>query len=131
MVESASQRATGGHGDLPRDDEGLTSIGELARTAGITPRTLRFYQSKGLLAPFRRGRSRRFTAEDRVRLTLILQGVRLGFTLNEIRDMLKDAAGGLSISREKCVEQIRLLERRQHEIECALAELGQIYDDLY
>ncbi|MGA9282541.1 MAG: MerR family transcriptional regulator, partial [Pseudolabrys sp.] len=64
------------------------TIGELARDSGVTLRALRFYQSKGLLAPRRNGSARLFSYEDRERLTLILQGKRLGFTLTEIREML-------------------------------------------
>jgi DNA-binding transcriptional MerR regulator len=70
-----------------RKADSLT-IGELARGSGVTLRALRFYQSKGLLAPRRHGSARLFSLEDRDRLALILQGKRLGFTLTEIREML-------------------------------------------
>lgn len=115
-------------------DAGLT-IGELAREAGVTLRALRFYQSKGLLTPHRSGSTRLFTAEDRDRLALILQGKRLGFTLCEIREMLAARARGnthmLPISRKKCVEQINLLERQRREIEAALSELRRIYTGMF
>src|SRR5262249_33764 len=114
--------------------ENLT-IGELARESGVTLRALRFYQSKGLLAPQRNGSSRVFSHRDRDRLPLILQGKRLGFTLNEIREMVTGRARGcnnaLPISRRKCVEQINLLERQQRDIEQALAELRQIYTRMF
>jgi DNA-binding transcriptional MerR regulator len=107
------------------------TIGELAREAGVTLRTLRFYQSKGLLKPQPGGGPRIFTREDRDSLVLILHGKRLGFTLTEIRDMLAARASGcmevLPISHRKCAEQIAMLERQQHEIDQALAELRQIY----
>jgi DNA-binding transcriptional MerR regulator len=113
---------------------GLT-IGELAREAGVTLRALRFYQSKGLLAPQRNGTSRLFTADDRDRLALILQGKRLGFTLHEIREMLAARDRGnthiLPISRKKCVEQINLLERQRREVEAALSELRRIYTGMF
>src|SRR5215470_18587325 len=85
--------------------ENLT-IGELARESGVTLRALRFYQSKGLLAPQRNGSARIFSQADRDRLALILQGKRLGFTLTEIREMLTARARGctstLPVSRRKC-----------------------------
>ena len=115
---------------------GMT-IGELAREAGVTLRALRFYQSKGLLTPRRIGPTRLFTAEDRDRLALIMQGKRLGFTLCEIHEMLAARARGnthtlpLPISRKKCVEQINLLERQRREIDTALAELRQIYTGMF
>src|SRR5215831_9611396 len=118
----------------PGVSEGFT-IGQLALEAGVTLRTLRFYQSKGLLAPQRSGTARIFTQHDRDALTLILHGKRLGFTLSEIRDMLAERARGstqtLPISRKKCAEQITMLERQRGEVDQALAELRQIYNEMF
>jgi len=110
------------------------TIRDLAAQAGVTLRALRFYQSKGLLSPAREGQARVYRASDRERLALILQGKRLGFTLIEIREMLAAHARGdktLPISRQKCVEQINLLERQRREVEVALTELRQIYTGMY
>jgi DNA-binding transcriptional MerR regulator len=116
-------------------EEGSLTIGELARDAGVTLRALRFYQSKGLLTPRRNGSARLFSHDDRERLVLILQGKRLGFTLIEIREMLAARARGcnktLPIDRRKCVEQINLLERQRRDIDGALAELRQIYTEMF
>jgi len=118
----------------PREDDSLT-IGELARDAGVTLRALRFYQSKGLLTPRRNGSARLFSHDDRERLALILQGKRLGFTLIEIREMLAARARGcnnaLPIDRRTCVEQINMLERQRRDIDGALAELRQIYTEMF
>jgi len=117
-----------------RDIDRIT-IGELAREAGITSRALRFYQSKGLLAPLRNGNTRVFSTDDRDRLILILHGKRLGFTLGEIREMLAARIRGctttLPVSRKKCVEQIEHLEHQRRDVELALAELRQIYTGMY
>jgi DNA-binding transcriptional MerR regulator len=112
-------------------DVAAVSIGELARSTGLTARTLRFYQSKGLLAPQRESSGRVFTRQDRERLELILQGKRLGFTLTEIREMLaardRGSAATLPITRRKCVEQIKYLENQRRDLEVALSELRRIY----
>jgi DNA-binding transcriptional MerR regulator len=125
----------GGTTTTPADDRGSFTIGELARDAGVTLRALRFYQSKGLQTPRRDGSARLFTHEDRDRLDLILQGKRLGFTLTEIREMLAARDRGciktLPIDRRKCVEQINMLERQRRDIETALAELRQIYTEMF
>jgi DNA-binding transcriptional MerR regulator len=118
----------------PKGSTTWLTIRELAEQAGVTLRALRFYQSKGLLSPGREGHTRVYRPSDRERLALILQGKRLGFTLSEIRDMLAAHARGgktLPISRQKCVEQITLLERQRRELEVALAELRQIYTGMY
>lgn len=64
------------------------TIGEMCETYNVTPRTLRFYESKELLYPKRVGQKRLFTKSDRARLKLILQGKRFGFSLEEIRQLL-------------------------------------------
>ena len=64
------------------------SIGELCAEFSVTPRTLRFYEYKELLAPVREGQRRLFTQRDRARLKLILRGKRFGFTLDELKDLL-------------------------------------------
>ena len=119
---------------MSRDSERIT-IGELARDSGVTLRALRFYQSKGLLAPLRDGNCRIFSRQDRTRVGLIQQGKRLGFTLGEIREMVAARAAVcakiLPVSRKKCVEQIKLLERQRHDLELALAELRQIYTGMF
>lgn len=64
------------------------SIGQLCAEFDVTPRTLRFYEYKELLAPIRDGQRRLFTCRDRARLKLILRGRRFGFSLDEMKDLL-------------------------------------------
>ena len=63
-------------------------IAELAREFDVTTRTVRFYEDKGLLAPLREGQRRVYAPRDRVRLRLIMRGKRLGFSLDEIRQLI-------------------------------------------
>ena len=111
------------------------TISELAKEFGVTLRTLRFYEDKGLIAPRRQGLTRLYSAADRDRLALILKGKKLGFMLGEIRQMV--AAQGahgdgqaFKLTREKCLEQIDLLQRQQADTEDALTELRRIYASL-
>ena len=64
------------------------TVTQLARDLGITARTIRFYEDKGLIAPQRAGSTRVYTARDRARMILILRGKRLGFSLREIKEYL-------------------------------------------
>jgi DNA-binding transcriptional MerR regulator len=114
------------------NDEPSFTIGDLAREFGVSLRALRFYENKGLLAPRRAGLARLYSPADRQRLVLILKGKKLGFTLTEIRQMVAAEEGqangnALQFNREKCQEQIRLLEQQKAEIEEGLAELRRIY----
>ncbi len=64
------------------------TISQLADEFGVTTRTIRFYEEKGLIKPRRSGQQRLYSTADRVRLKLILRGKRLGFTLEESRDLI-------------------------------------------
>ena len=68
--------------------ETFNTVTQLANELGITPRAIRFYEDKGLIAPRRAGTTRIYTHRDRVRMVLILRGKRLGFSLREIREYL-------------------------------------------
>lgn len=70
------------------DGEQQLTIGELAEAFGITTRTIRFYEARGLLAPQRLGANRTYSRRDKARLTLILRGKNLGFTLEDIAEYL-------------------------------------------
>lgn len=120
--------------DHSTDKVGFT-IGELSREFGVTLRALRFYENKGLISPHRDGLSRLYSQGDRTRLALILKGKKLGFTLGEIRQMIAAEEGDanaktLTLSREKCLEQIELLQKQKAELEEGLNELLRIYSQL-
>jgi len=107
----------------------LYRIGDLCREFDVTARTVRYYESCGILRPERRGQQRIFHEGDRVRLRLALRGRRLGFTLAEVKEMLDlyGQEGGavaqlertLSYGRQKIAE----LEERRREVSEAIAEL--------
>ena len=72
----------------PSVSETLYNVTQLATELGVTARTVRFYEDKGLLTPQRAGNTRIFAHRDKVRLILILRGKRLGFSLREIKEYL-------------------------------------------
>jgi DNA-binding transcriptional MerR regulator len=110
------------------------AIGELARMFEVTPRTIRFYEQEGLLAPERRGQTRIYREKDRVRLKLTLRGKRLGFSLAEIREVVEmyDAMPDGNVRQlrrfleiladkranmERQLEDIRLMQRELDDVE--------------
>ena len=118
--------------DTDDGDSGRSSmftIGDLAREFGVTLRTLRFYEDKGLLNPKRDGLNRLYSRRDRARLKLVLMGKRVGFSLTEIKNMLDlyDLRDGqvtqLRVALNRFNEQIAVLEQQKKDIEQALAEL--------
>ncbi len=70
------------------DTADTLTIREMCAAFDVSPRTLRFYETKELLSPIRLGTKRLFTKQDRARLRLILRGKRFGFSLEEIRQLL-------------------------------------------
>ena len=113
----------------------LYSTAELAGAAGVSPRTVRFYESRGLLQPQRAGAMRVFNTVDRARLTLILRGKRLGFSLKEIGEYLElygadpAQAEQLNYVVDKSRERIAVLEGKLQDLQATLAELRKIEHD--
>ncbi len=105
------------------------TIREMCDAFDVTPRTLRFYESKELLFPIRDGQRRLFTRRDRARLKLILRGKRFGFSLEEIRQLLDlyyvDDSQETQLSRTLDIANDRLgdMERQRAELDEAIDEL--------
>src|ERR1043165_6277253 len=105
------------------------TIRDLAREFAISARTLRFYEEKGLVNPKRRGEQRLYSRRDRARLAYVLAGKQVGFSLEEVREMLDlyDLGDGqvtqLKVALTKFDERIERLERQKSEIDHVIAEL--------
>ena len=104
-------------------------IAELAREFDVTTRTIRHYEEQGLLAPARQGLTRVFSARDRVRLKLALRGKRLGFSLQEIKelfqlyDLARDERHQLEVFLDKLEKRKALLEQQREDIAVMLNEV--------
>lgn len=107
------------------------TIREMCDAYDVTPRTLRFYESKELLFPLREGQKRLFTKRDRARLKLILRGKRFGFSLEEIRQLLDLYHMGdqqqtqILRSYEIAKERLADMERQRDELNDAIGELKE------
>lgn len=105
------------------------TITELTREFGVSTRTLRFYEDEGLLHPERRGRTRLFRAADRRLLQEILRGRRIGFTINEIREIIKvykeppGELGQLKLMMKRIDEKRDELRQKRKDIDETLEEL--------
>lgn len=109
----------------------LMTIRQMCDAFDVTPRALRFYESKELLFPIREGQKRLFTRRDRARLKLILRGKRFGFSLEEIRQLLNlyDADDQHLTQLEKTCEiareRLQDMERRHADLELAIRDLKE------
>lgn len=111
------------------DDQVVYTVTQLCREFEVTPRALRFYESKGLLHPSRQDTRRRFGGRDRARLALILRGKRFGFSLAEIGELLDlydtDDSQVTQLTRTIETAEMRLSEmrRQREELEVGIVEL--------
>jgi DNA-binding transcriptional MerR regulator len=105
------------------------TISELANEFNITTRAIRYYEDQGLLSTQRRGNRRVYTRRDRVRLSLILRGKRLGFSLNESRELfdLYDNAptedAQMSLFMNLLAQRRALLQQQMQDIRAILSEI--------
>lgn len=114
------------------ENRDLFAIADLAREFGISTRAIRFYESKGLIAPERVGSARIFRRRDRARLILILRGKRLGFTLRDISEYLSlyDAdrthRAQVSMLVDMVDARMQMLEGQLHDLQTTIGELREI-----
>ena len=107
------------------------NIREMCDQFDVTPRTLRFYESKELLFPKREGQKRLFTKKCRGRLKLILRGKRFGFSLEDVRQLLEMYDMGdqqqtqLLRTYELATDKLTDLKNQRDEIEETIKELQQ------
>ena len=108
------------------------TISELAKEFGVTTRTIRFYEEKGLISPLREGQKRLYTPADRVRIKLILRGKRIGMTLKECVEFIdmyqpghNNAEQLHSLVRDVKKRRERLLQQRR-DIDAMLAGLDEV-----
>jgi DNA-binding transcriptional MerR regulator len=107
-------------------------IAELAKEFGVTTRTVRFYEDKGLISPAREGQRRIYSPRDRVRLRLIMRGKRLGLSLDEIADLINlyDVDPSEVTQLRQFIEVIHarkaVLKSQKHDIEESLAEMDRL-----
>ncbi len=104
------------------------TIGQLASVAGVPTSTIRYYERQGVLRPVARGRHQyRYYDDTSVeRLGLIRAAQRSGFTLDDIKVLLKMLRG----KQRDCGQFTELADRRLAEVEQVLADVTRVRDAL-
>ena len=115
------------------NQDSIVNIQEMCRLFQVSPRTLRFYESKELLSPIRKGQHRLFTKRDIGRMKLIMQGKRFGFSLEEIRQLLNLYSFGdhrtrqIKESYQLGLKRLETMESQKKELKLAINDLkGQL-----
>ncbi|MFT5710257.1 MAG: DNA-binding transcriptional MerR regulator [Halioglobus sp.] len=117
--------------DKPVSDKTYT-ISELAKEFGVTTRTMRFYEEKGLISPRREGQKRLYSSADRVRIKLILRGKRIGMSLDECVEVINmyDPEHNNSDQLHSLIDKIKyrssLLKQQKKDIDDMLTGLAEV-----
>ncbi len=120
----------------PEPGQTEMTISQMSRAYGVSLRTLRFYEDRGLIKPRREGNARYFRGPDRVRMEMILKGKKLGFTLTEISELIGGKGANETpdleeqLQPQQIVSQIGHLERQRSEIDTAIERLRATHDRL-
>lgn len=106
----------------------MMKIGEIARATGLKVETVRFYEAEGLIAPPGRsgGNYRTYDLAALNRLSFIKRSRDLGFTMEQVRELLRLADD----PRGSCAEVDAIATRHLSEIDRKLADLGALRTEL-
>jgi DNA-binding transcriptional MerR regulator len=110
------------------EGRGMLKIGEVSRRSGVGIEALRFYEKGGLIdRPSRTPSGYRVYGEEVLeRLAFIKRAQALGFSLDEIRQIVDDARRGAS----PCDEVREIVRRRMEELDARLRELHRYRKEL-
>lgn len=109
--------------------DALLTIRAMCDAYDVTARALRFYESRELLSPERRGQARFYGRRERARLVLILRGKRFGFSLEQIRQLL-DLYDPADLNRLQTEATLQIARDRLDDMHRQRAELTLAIDDL-
>ncbi len=103
-------------------------IGEVASRSGVTRKALRLYERAGILPPARRTAAgyRVYTNETLALLVFVTQARRLGFRLDEIKQIAALKRSG----QTPCAHVLRLVNVKLESIERALTDLAEVRGQL-
>ena len=115
--------------ETPTTNSSKFSIGELAEELGVTTRTIRYYEERGMIHPGRTDGGQRFyTRRERGRLKLILRGKAAGFDLAEIKEVVElyDVLPGDKVETAQAVKLTGMIDKRVAELDQKIAELESL-----
>lgn len=116
---------------MTKEKSKIYTISDLAQRFDITTRTIRFYESEGLLSPKREGQKRLYNQKDYTTLKLILRGKRLGWSLAESRELIQmykpeqNNQAQYEKVLEKVIESRERLQQQMNDIQVMLLELDE------
>lgn len=110
---------------------------QLTRILGVTARTLRHYEDRKLIAPAKKGYTRYYSFTDYARILIALRGRRLGYSVNEMREVLRmydykdsDIRDHVLAARSKFLRRIADLKEKQKDVEESIQQLSECVNQI-
>lgn len=113
------------------ENEGLVSIGDLAKSLGLTTRTLRYWEESGIInaAPRSEGSNRFYSKEIAVRVKFIIKLKELGLTIKEMQDLY--AAYGEARQTDKMIPAlVQILDKHINLVDEKIARMSSLRRDI-
>jgi DNA-binding transcriptional MerR regulator len=105
-------------------------IGELAGRAGVSTRSLRYYEAHGLLEPNRTAAGYRTYSDAELRVVREIRALlAVGFDLDDIRPFVACLRAG-NASGDVCPDSVAVLRRKLAEVDACVARLGAVREQL-
>jgi Cu(I)-responsive transcriptional regulator len=103
-------------------------IAEAAKSAGVNPQTLRYYERRGLIRPAGRGRSgyREYSVDDVRMLRFVKRAQELGLSLKDVQELLK--LRKVTAARRQSVRTVA--EKRLADLDSRITDLSRMRDAL-
>ncbi|CAH0540295.1 MerR family transcriptional regulator [Vibrio marisflavi] len=103
-------------------------ISDLAKEFEVTTRSIRFYEEQGLIHPTRNGKIRVYQRRDKIRLKLILRGKRLGFSLDEIRELFE--LYDTNQCDTQLIKMLDIIDEKQQQLQRQLKDIDVVMQEL-
>ncbi|HEX7906522.1 MAG TPA: MerR family transcriptional regulator [Paraburkholderia sp.] len=117
---------------MSKDSPALLTVRDAAERLGVTPRTLKYYEERGLVSPTRsEGRYRLYDEEDLKRFSRILRLRSLGFSLHGITEMLKRPLESVDGSQRYSIDSLQEIhDAIAHQVEALDARIETMRREL-
>ncbi len=109
----------------------LIKIGDLAKCAGVTVRTIRYYEELGLISPTKTspGGFRLYTKLDLRKLLFVKRFKELGFSLDDIKELFRPSDGETT-KKERISASLTLLEEQLSQVNDKIKKLTSVKEEV-
>lgn len=109
----------------------LYKIGEVSKILDTTIRTIRFYEERGIISPRRKNSHRLYAKRDIVRLKLAIRGRHLGFTIEEISDLINTYDRSVESNRYQAIKMLEICDKHIMQLDKKMESIANLKQELH